>query len=217
MSGMDSAPPAASKPTRASARRARTRQALIRTAADLLAEGDAGASIQTITDRADVAVGTFYNHFASRGDLYDATVLDALETIEQHTIAVQKLAVDDPAEVVSIGIRSFGRIPEVFPRETLIIGEAAKLRPLGPAVSARFRSDVDAAIRAERLRCDELELTLLMIAGGMTRVVAQRIADPSIGPDRVDDATVIALRMLGMDEKAADELAHRPLPVLPAT
>ena len=205
------------KPTRATARRERTRRALIYAAATFLTDGRVNATIQEITDHADVAVGTFYNHFASRGDLYDATVLDALETIEQHTIAVQELAIDDPAEVVSIGIRSFGRIPEVFPRETLIIAEAAKLRPLGPAVSARFRSDVDAAIRAERLRCDELELTLLMIAGGMTRVVAQRIADPSIGPDRVDDATVIALRMLGMDEKAADELAHRPLPVLPAT
>jgi AcrR family transcriptional regulator len=197
---------------RAAVRRERTRNALITTAGDLLAGGETSATIQNITDQTDVAVGTFYNHFSSREDLYDAAVLAALLTIEKHTVAIQAQASGDPAEVVSIGIRCFGRMPEQFPRETRIVSEAAKFRPLGPAVSDRFRRDVDAAVAAGRFRCDDLEMTLLLVAGGMTRVITSRISDPSLDIARVDNATAIALRMLGMDAAEADEMAHRPLP-----
>ncbi|MEU2778010.1 TetR/AcrR family transcriptional regulator, partial [Streptomyces sp. NPDC007162] len=55
-------------------RRAETRQALIRAARQILAEtGDTSASIQAIAERADVGFGSFYNHFESKTELFDAS------------------------------------------------------------------------------------------------------------------------------------------------
>ncbi len=48
-------------------RKARTRQALIDAAVQLIAEGRGErASIQEITEAADIGFGSFYNHFASK-------------------------------------------------------------------------------------------------------------------------------------------------------
>ncbi|HEV8175708.1 MAG TPA: TetR family transcriptional regulator, partial [Actinoplanes sp.] len=52
--------------TRLDRRKARTRQALIDAAAGLIAEGRGErASIQEITEAADIGFGSFYNHFDS--------------------------------------------------------------------------------------------------------------------------------------------------------
>ena len=52
-------------------RRARTRQALIGAAARLIAEGRGErASIQEITEEADIGFGSFYNHFDNKEQLF---------------------------------------------------------------------------------------------------------------------------------------------------
>ena len=66
-------------------RRAETRRALVRAARQILAEtGDTSASIQAIAERADVGFGSFYNHFDSKADLFDAAVVDAMEEFGQN-------------------------------------------------------------------------------------------------------------------------------------
>ncbi|MEA2439802.1 MAG: hypothetical protein QOH76_1226 [Thermoleophilaceae bacterium] len=53
------------------ARRAATRERVVRAALDQLAEGGyASASVQAIAQRADVATGTVYRHFPSKSDLF---------------------------------------------------------------------------------------------------------------------------------------------------
>ena len=54
-------------PTRLDRRKAQTRQALIDAAVRLIAEGRGErASIQEITEEADIGFGSFYNHFERR-------------------------------------------------------------------------------------------------------------------------------------------------------
>src|SRR5579859_1853945 len=65
---MAEAAPAAGPPkvSRLDRRKARTRQALIDAAVRLIAEGRGDrASIQEITEEADIGFGSFYNHFES--------------------------------------------------------------------------------------------------------------------------------------------------------
>src|SRR5690242_6534123 len=82
-------------------RRAETRQALIRAARQILAEtGDTSASIQTIAERADVGFGSFYNHFESKMELFDAAVVDALDELGQ-AFDEHLQDIDDPAELVA--------------------------------------------------------------------------------------------------------------------
>ena len=79
---MTEAASAASAPkvTRLDRRKARTRQALIDAAVRLIAEGRGDrASIQEITDEADIGFGSFYNHFTSKDELFDTASEEVLE------------------------------------------------------------------------------------------------------------------------------------------
>ena len=83
--------------SRGDRRKARTRQMLIDAARVMLAAGTATqASIQEITDAADVGFGSFYNHFSSKAELFEAAVADVLEELGE---LFDRLSVDaqDPA------------------------------------------------------------------------------------------------------------------------
>ncbi|WP_010291342.1 TetR/AcrR family transcriptional regulator, partial [Streptomyces sp. SA3_actF] len=109
-------------PTRAPAgddrntrRRARTRQALLRAARQVLAEdGDTSVSIQEIAQRADVGFGSFYNHFSSKTELFEAAVEDALEEFGS-TFDARLASVDDPAELLAAGFRLSVRMADSHP------------------------------------------------------------------------------------------------------
>ncbi|MGZ5404175.1 MAG: TetR/AcrR family transcriptional regulator, partial [Nocardioides sp.] len=53
-------------------RKARTRSALIAAAQTLIAEGRTNAPILEITQAADVGMGSFYNHFETKEELFEA-------------------------------------------------------------------------------------------------------------------------------------------------
>ena len=65
------ATPPAAPLSRGERRKAATRQKLIDAARVMLAAGTAAdASIQDITDAADVGFGSFYNHFGCKNELF---------------------------------------------------------------------------------------------------------------------------------------------------
>ena len=68
--------------SRGERRKAQTRQTLIDAARVMLAAGTAAqASIQEITDAADVGFGSLYNHFPGKAELFEAAVADVLEEL----------------------------------------------------------------------------------------------------------------------------------------
>src|SRR6476660_8807742 len=90
-------------------RKARTRAALIRAAQTLIAEGRTNVPILEITQAADVGMGSFYNHFDTKEQLYDAAyeaVIDAHgQQLDQVTADIE-----DPAEVFASSFRLAGRL-----------------------------------------------------------------------------------------------------------
>src|SRR5512135_420576 len=105
----------AAKPTRLDRRKARTRRALIDAAVRLIAEGRGDrASIQEITETADIGFGSFYNHFESKDQLFQTAsheVLDRWGTmIDQACTGIQ-----DPAEVFAASLRISGRLSWTHP------------------------------------------------------------------------------------------------------
>jgi len=71
----------APRASRLDRRKARTHQALIDAAVRLIAEGRGErASIQEITEEADIGFGSFYNHFESKGQLFQAAPARASPT-----------------------------------------------------------------------------------------------------------------------------------------
>src|SRR5579862_4719282 len=107
----------APKVSRLDQRKARTRQALIDAAVRLIAEGRGDrASIQEITDAADIGFGSFYNHFESKEQLFETASTDVLERWGR-MIDLASTGITDPTEVFSISLRLSARLcwthPEV--------------------------------------------------------------------------------------------------------
>ena len=82
---------------------------MVRGAQALLAAGKTDAPIMEITQAADVGMGSFYNHFASKEQLFQAATEDALDA---HGELLKQLTagLDDPAEVFACSFRLTGRL-----------------------------------------------------------------------------------------------------------
>ena len=114
---MAQAAPAADAPraSRLDRRKARTRQALIDAAVRLIGEGRGDrASIQEITEAADIGFGSFYNHFDSKEQLFATASAEVLERWGQLIDRVSA-GISDPAELVAVGVRIAGRLGWTHP------------------------------------------------------------------------------------------------------
>src|SRR5271166_47359 len=91
-------------------RKARTRQALIDAAAQLIAQGRGDrASIQEITEAADIGFGAFYNHFDNKDQLFATASAEVMERWGQ-LIDAACASIADPTKVFATSIRISGRL-----------------------------------------------------------------------------------------------------------
>lgn len=207
-----SAPPA----NRFERRRAETRQALVRAARQILAEtGDTGASIQAIAERADVGFGSFYNHFASKTDLFDAAVVDALEEFGQ-TFDERLRGIDDPAELVTAGFRLSARMADSHPELMQVLrhrglGHLHADRGLAP----RALRDLEVGVASGRFSPVDTTVALSALGGTLLSLVELRFARPDLdGDEAAANLAEMVVRMLGVPPDEAREVARRPLPDL---
>src|SRR6202021_3019487 len=106
---MSAMPEGPEPPSRLERRKQRTRAALIKAAQRLIAEGGVNGPVLEITQAADVGMGSFYNHFDSKEQLFEAAVADVLDA---HGALLDRLtaAIDDPAEMFATSYRLTGRL-----------------------------------------------------------------------------------------------------------
>ena len=197
-------------------RRAETRQALVRAARRRLAEtGDTSVSIQAIAERADVGFGSFYNHFESKTELFDAAVLDALEEFGQ-TFDDLLRGVDDPAELVSAGIRLSARMADFRPELMRVL----RHRGLGhihsdSGLAPRALRDLEAGVARGRFTVADPTVALTALGGSLLALVELRFARPEVdGDEAASQLAEMLLCMLGVPAQDARDVARRPLPDL---
>ncbi|WP_081289470.1 TetR family transcriptional regulator [Mycolicibacterium fortuitum] len=206
------------KPSRLERRKQRTRAALIGAAQSFIAAGKLNAPILEITQAADVGMGSFYNHFDSKEQLFDAAVAEALDA---HGALMDRLTDDleDPAEVFARSFRLTGRLFRRRPQESqIMLANGLQLLASDRGLAPRARRDIEAGARAGRFVVEDPDLALAVAAGalmGLGRLLCDE-------PDRDDAAaadkvTADVLRMLGMDTAEATEICRRPLPDLDAS
>ncbi|MGW1987711.1 TetR/AcrR family transcriptional regulator [Streptomyces collinus] len=208
-------PMSASPRNRFERRRAETRQALVRAARQLLADsGDTSASIRTIAELADVGFGSFYNHFTSKPDLFDAAVADALEEFAR---AVDKHlhGVDDPAERLAAGMRLSARMASSHPEIMRILCHSELGRiSAGCGLAPRARHDVEQGMTSGRFTVVDPMIALTVLNGSLLALLQLWFHQPEA--DRDHAAAKMAetlLHMLGVSVEEARDLARRPLPV----
>ncbi|MBB3036581.1 TetR/AcrR family transcriptional regulator [Hoyosella altamirensis] len=195
-------------------RKARTRAALIAAARTLLArDGGTEASIQEITDLADVGFGSFYNHFTTKAELFDAAVA---ETLDEHGALVDQVTqgIEDPAEVFAAGVRLTVRLFRTHQQLAQIITNT------GPAylksstgLAPRALRDIQHALDAGRFDVEDPVVALACTGGAI--LGALHIMEGRSGMEIDQAADEVArnmLRMFGLSSEEAREIVSRPLP-----
>lgn len=203
------------RPNRLEVRKARTRKALIKAAQTLIAEGRQNVAILEYTQLADMGVGSFYNHFATREDLLEAAVMDALDT---HGAVLDELTadIDDPAEVFATSFRLTGRLHRIVPElSKVVLASGVKILDSPIGLIPRMRRDLDTARSAGRFTFTDVDIVVAIIAGAALMLGQYLHANT----DRDDaEATDVMTRellcMLGMSEDDATRISGLPLPDL---
>ena len=194
-------------------RKQRTRTALIRAAQTLIAQGRLAVPVLEITQLADVGMGSFYNHFDSKEQLFDAAVADVLDSYGAllDTLTAQ---MEDPAEIFAASFRLTGRFFRRRPEESrILLANWGTLMSSDRGLAPRALRDIKAATAAGRFRLEDPELALAVSAGILMGLGALLQKDPERDDAATTDAvTEDLLRMFGMSARAAHAVCARALP-----
>ncbi|MGO9557680.1 MAG: TetR/AcrR family transcriptional regulator [Acidimicrobiales bacterium] len=196
-------------------RKARTRQALIDAAVQLITDGRGErASIQEITEVADIGFGSFYNHFASKEELFRTASEEVLERWAQMIDAACG-EMRDPAELFAVSLRISGRLAWTHPEIAgFIAGAGLEIVDAPRGLAPHALRDIRAGQAAGRFTFPDAEIALSAIAGGLLGLLRLQEHHPErVAEDSVDDLAEACLRLLGLRPTEARRLARRPLPL----
>ena len=136
-------------------RKMRTRAALIRAAQGFIAAGKLNVPVLEITQAADVGMGSFYNHFDSKEELFQAAVNEALNELGA---ILDKLTGEgeDPAETFA---RSFRLVGQLFRRRPemsrVLLNTGLTMISADRGLTPRALRDISAAADAGRFTVDD--------------------------------------------------------------
>ena len=213
---MAEAAPAATAPraSRLDRRKAHTRQALIDAAVRLIAEGRGDrASIQEITEEADIGFGSFYNHFDSKEQLFQTASEEVLERWGQ-LIDRASAGITDPAELFAVGTRISGRLGWTHPDIAgFLTGAGLDALDIPRGLAPRALRDIRAGQATGRFTVPNAEIALSAAAGGLLGLLRMYQRHPDrIQAASVDQLAEAVLRLLGVPAPEAARLAALPLP-----
>lgn len=195
-------------------RKARTRQALIDAAVRLIAEGRGQqASIQEITEAADIGFGSFYNHFASKEQLFHDASEEVLDRWAK-MIDAACAGLHDPAGVFAVSLRISGRLAWTHPEIAgFITGAGLDLVDAPYGLAPRALRDIRAGQASGRFSVADAEIALSAVAGGLLGLLRLREREPGrVAESSVDDLAEACLRLLGLRGAEARRIARLPLP-----
>jgi AcrR family transcriptional regulator len=201
------------RPTRLDRRKARTRQALVDAAVQLMAGGRGDrASIQEITEAADIGFGSFYNHFDSKDQLLATASAEVMERWGQ-MIDRACAGIADPAEVFAVSFRISGRLGWTHPDlARFLVGSGLDLLDAPAGLARRALRDIKAGQAAGRFTVPDAGIALSAVAGGLLGLLRQAERHPEHDRAIVDQVADGILRMLGIPAAEAARLAAVPLP-----
>jgi AcrR family transcriptional regulator len=195
-------------------RKARTRQALVDAAVRLIAVGRGDrASIQEITDAADIGFGSFYNHFESKEQLFQTASQEVLErwgAMIDHACA----GISDPAEIFAVSVRITGRLGWTHPDlARFLVGAGFDVLDQSVGLAPRALRDVKAGQAARRFTDLHPEIALGAVAGGVLGLLKVHLDHPDdVDGTAVDDLARALLRLLGIPEEEAARMVALELP-----
>jgi len=195
-------------------RKAATRQKLIDVARGMLAAETANtASIQDITEAADLGFGTFYNHFTSKAELFQAAIEDALEETGQ---LLDRLSSDDadPAVAFARSVRVVVRLGRSRPElAKVLVRHGLTYIDSDRGLAPRAMRDIRNGIASGRFQVDNERLAMACVAGSLLAVLHLSVTDPgTVDEAACDQFAEQMLRVLGVSRREARKLVAAPPP-----
>ena len=193
--------------SRTARRQAQTRADLIKAAREIIAEGGVEAlRVSDVTQRADVAFGTFYNQFKTKDDIVEAVVAETIVGLAQSVEESPEFG--DPAEALVASTRAVVRIAYDDPplARLLVKLEQAESR-FERIIRPQAGALLERGLAEGRFVIDDLETTLTMSIAAAFEVI-RGILDGRLG-DRADFVCAeMLLRMAGVTPKRAARYVH---------
>lgn len=202
-------------------RRARTRSALLRAGRSLFADQSVDAvSIDDIVAAAEVAKGSFYNHFPNKEALAREIAMGVRAEAEGEVDAAN-VGIADPAHRMARAQTVFVRFARQDPeRARAMMRLFAGATMLDAPLNRGVRADVETGLATGAFRGLSVETGVLM-AMGMAMVAVTRALDPSGRTPAADlcrDLNFGLLRGLGVAEDLARSIsAAAAADILPET
>ena len=198
-------------------RKAQTRAALIRAAQTLIAQGRTNVPILEITQAADVGLGSFYNHFETKEQLFEAAVEAVMDGYGQ---LLDDLTgdIEDPAEVFACSFRLTGRLYRREPElSRVLLNNVLRLLSADTGLAPRARRDITAAMEASRFDVADLDVAVTMTAGALLALGQLLHTQPERDVEQTTDGvTEDLLRMFGVPRRQAQRICSLPLPDIDA-
>jgi len=193
-----------------SPRTERTRSALILAGRRLFSERAIDAvSIDEIVQAANVAKGSFYNHFSDRDALADAISAEIRASVEA-AIELANAKVDDPAMRVARGVSAYFRfaLDDAEGAGFLVrvySGHTSLSAPLNQGVVG----DVSRGLREGRFAIPTVEAGMLCVMGVTTLALVRMVSEPqpALVVSLAQQVCSLLLRALGIGANEADRIA----------
>lgn len=202
-------------PNRLERRKARTRAALVRAAQEFIAARRLNVPVLEITQAADVGMGSFYNHFESKDQLFEAAVADALERLGA-LLDELTTGLGDPAQIFAQSFRLIGRFHRRMPElSKVLLNNGLALAGSDSGLAPRARRDIENGVRAGRFTVSDPDMAMVVVAGAS--LCLGRFLHDHPGRDdaaAADQVTEDLLRMLGLSPGEAHEICQLSLPDL---
>jgi AcrR family transcriptional regulator len=195
-------------------RKAHTRQALIDAAVGLIADGRGDrASIQEITEAADIGFGSFYNHFDSKEQLFETASEEVLEHWGK-MIDAACAGTSDPSKLFAVSLRISGRLAWTHPgMARFLIGAGLEILEVPYGLAPRALRDIKAGQAVGQFTISNAEIALSAVSGGLLGLLRLREHHPDqVEESSVDELAEASLRLLGVRAPEAKRLAGLPLP-----
>ena len=203
------------RPTeRTEARRAATRERIVAAALDQVADGGyASAGVQPVAARADVAVGTVYRHFPSKGDLFAEAFRRASQRELDVVVEISQPDGSPARERVAAAVEAFCRRALAGP----VLAYALIAEPVDPAVeSERLRlrrgyRDVFAGLLDEGVEAGDLRPhDTATVAAALVGALGEALVGP-LSPgrrERRDEALIAAIVTFTLNAFPRKERTH---------
>jgi len=205
---------AAEAPNRWTRQKQKTRARLISAALSVMAEkGADAATINDITEAADVGFGSFYNHFASKEDIIEAATNELFETLgAKIDVAIESIA--DPCAALATAIRAFVTIMtrrKDWARFIIRISSVPGYKRFG--IYARLFRDIQRIHTAKRLQFPDPNIVTYAVGGAILLMVTALVEADIPEAEAPQRIAAMVLRMLGEKEDDIRTIVALPLPV----